>query len=328
VLLVLVGCRRPLQVQTHSRVSLSPLPTRAVGPLEEMPVRHERCAQAKIAVIDVDGLLLNTDMVGLYSQGENPVALFREKLDRAACDPCVRGVVLRINTYGGGVTASDIMWHDLVQFKRVTGLPVVACLMDVATGGGYYLATASDEIVAHPTTVTGGIGVILNTYNLQDLMAYFNVLGTPIKAGKHADVGSPVRALDDESKQLLQDMADEFHERFKQIVAETRPGHAADALDGRVLTANQALDRCLIDHVGYVDDAVAIAKQMAGVHSARLVFYRRQSDPARNVYSTTPNTPLQATRFPLSIPGIDRTKLPTFLYIWQPEPTIERLSGK
>jgi protease-4 len=328
VLLVLLGCRRPLQVQTNSRVSLSPLPTRAVGPLEEMSVRHERQAVAKIAVIDVDGLLLNTDMVGLYSQGENPVALFREKLDRVAADPCVRGVVLRINTYGGGVTASDIMWHDLMSFKRVTGLPVVACLMDVATGGGYYLATAADEIIAHPTTITGGVGVILNTYNLQDLMAYFNVLGTPIKAGKHTDIGSPVRALDEESKQLLQDMADEFHARFQRIVQDTRPGHDAAMLDGRVFTANQALERCLIDHVGYIDDAVALAKQMAGIHSARVVFYHRQSDPARNLYSTTPNVPIQSTLFPVSIPGIDRTKLPTFLYIWQPEPTMERLSGK
>ncbi len=296
-----------------------------------MAVRCERQAAAKIAVIDVDGLLLNTDMVGLYSQGENPVALFREKLDRAAADPCVRGLVLRINTHGGGVTASDIMWHDLIAFKRVTGLPVVACLMDVATGGGYYVATAADEIIAHPTTITGGMGVILNTYSLQDLMAYFNVLGRPIKAGEHTDLGSPVKPMDEESKQLLQSMADEFHARFRRVVGKTRPGSKIrhdDVFDGRVFTANRALELCLIDHVGYLDDAVAIAKQMAGLPSARVVFYHRSGDPARNLYSVTPNVPLQTTLLPLSIPGIDRTKLPTFLYIWQPEPTMERLSGK
>ncbi len=105
-----------------------------------------------IAVIDVDGILLNMDMTGPASAGENPVSLFRERLDAAAADPCTRAVVVRINSPGGGVTASDIMRHDLEQFKNNTRFPVVACLMDIGAGGGYYVATAADQIVAHPTT--------------------------------------------------------------------------------------------------------------------------------------------------------------------------------
>ena len=330
-LLFLLGCHGPLQVRTDSRVTLAPPPIAAVSPLCEMPLRGDPRSGLKIAVIDVDGLLLNTDMVGLYSQGENPVGLFREKLDRAAADPCVRGIVLRVNSYGGGVTASDVMWHDLQAFRANTQLPVVACLMDVATGGAYYLATAADQVVAHPTTVTGGMGVILNLYNLQDTMAQFNVRGVPIKAGQNADLGSPLKPLDEPSRKILQDMANEFQGRFREVVQQMRPGHdpqRAEDFDGRIFTAQQAMERGLVDRIGYLDEAIEIAKQMAGAAGARVVFYRRENDPARNVYSITPNTPIQQALFPISIPGIERSRLPTFLYLWQPEPTMERLTGK
>ena len=136
------------------------------------------------------------DATGFGSLGENPVALFRERLDAIEHNRRVRAVVLRIHSPGGSVTATDIMWRDLAAFKCRTHLPVVACLMDVAAGGGYYLATGADCIVAHPTTVTGAIGCILNVYNLQDLMAQFNIVGIPIKAGKNVDLGSPVKAID------------------------------------------------------------------------------------------------------------------------------------
>jgi protease-4 len=331
IAVLLLGCQTPLHLCTDSRVSMDQMPAVAPGQLHEMPLRSNCRADLKVAVIDVDGLLLNTDMVGVYSQGENPVALFREKLEQAAGDPCVRAVVLRINSYGGGVTASDMMWHDLLAFKSRTHLPVIACLMDVATGGGYYLATAADQIVAHPTTVTGGLGVILNLYNLHDFMAQFNILGMPIRAGTHTDLGSPVRSLDESSRKLLQAMADQFQARFREVVAQTRPQHdpaQVDDFDGRIFTADQALQRKLIDSIGYLDEAIAAAKQMAGTPWAQVVLYHRGSDPVRTVYSVTPNIPIQATVFPLSVPGLDRTKLPTFLYIWQPDPTMERLSGK
>ena len=176
----------------------------------------------RVAILDVDGMLLNSDMVGLGSLGENPVSLFRERLDAVAADPNVVGVVVRINSPGGGVTATDIMWHDLRAFKRQTQLPVLACVLDAGAGGAYYLATAADQIVVHPTSIVGGIGVILNLYNLQDTMSQFNIAAEPIKAGKRIDLGSPVAALDDEGRKLLQSMADSFQQRFRRIVIEAR----------------------------------------------------------------------------------------------------------
>ena len=251
------------------------------GPVHPFTVPHtdEACGPA-VAVIDVDGILLNMDMTGPGSAGENPVSLFRERLDAAAADPCTRAVVIRINSPGGGVTASDIMWHDLVQFKERTHVPVICCLLDTATGGAYYLATAGDQIIANPTTVTGGIGVILNLYNLQGLLQAKEIAAIPVQAGDHIAMGTPTREITPEERQHLEGMANEFHERFKQLVLRARPAVQpvqAEVFDGKPLTGTYALQAHLVDSLGYLDDAVEAARNMGGI-------------PARGWYSITAAT--------------------------------------
>ena len=330
--LACLGCKQPLHVMTTSKIVSDIPPVSNAQRLAAMPLRSTGgSGAARIALIDVDGLLLNMDMTGLYSAGENPVSLFRERLDAAAADPCVRAVVVRINSAGGGVTATDIMWHDLEAYKARTGRPVVACLLDVATGGGYYLATAADQIVAHPTTVTGGIGVIINLYNLQDMMAQYNVSAIPVKSGVKVDMGSPVRPTDEDERALLQAVCDQFHARFQQVVATARPAHDpthAEDFDGRIFTAAQAQERKLIDSIGYLDDAIELARRLSNSPNAQVALYHRPNDPARTPYAITPNVPLQQTLFPLSMPGLDRSRLPTFLYLWQPDPTLEKQGGR
>src|SRR5205814_8036983 len=130
----------------------------------------------------------------------------------------VCAVVVRINSPGGGAAASDMMWRELYAFREKTGRPVVACLMDLGTSGAYYLATAADRILAHPLTVTGGVGVVLNLYNLRDFMSTFNIIYQSVKAGEHFEDASMTNALSPEAKDLLQKMADEFYDRFKAVV--------------------------------------------------------------------------------------------------------------
>jgi protease-4 len=301
------------------------------GPVRQFTVPHsdDACGPA-VAVIDVDGILLNMDMTGPGSAGENPVSLFRERLDAAAADPCTRAVVIRINSPGGGVTASDIMWHDLMQFKTRMHVPVVVCLLDTATGGAYYLATAGDQIIANPTTVTGGIGVILNLYNLQDLMQAKNIAAMPVKAGDYTDAGSPVRLITPEERQHLESIAGEFHERFKQLVLRARPAvqpMQADLFNGKPVTGTYALQTHLVDSLGYIDDAVDAARNIAGIGNARIVMYHRCNDRARTPYSITPNVPMQGELAPLNIPGLTRSRMPTFMYMWQPEPMMDKLGG-
>jgi protease-4 len=286
-----------------------------------------------VAIVDVDGLILNTPFTGPMSVGENPVSLFREKLDAIEADPRVKAVVLRINSPGGGVAATGAMRRDLLRFKARSGKPVVACVLDQACGGAYVLATASDAIAADPASVVGGVGVILNLFNLRDLMAQFNVIPQSIKAGEKTDLGSSARALTPEEKKLLQDMADEFHTELIAAVRKSRPqveSPTGTTFDGRIFTAKQAVTRGLIDVVGDLDEAIRMAEERAGCTcgTPRVVMLRRKNDPARSVYAVTPNVPLQGAGLLPNVPGLDRSKLPTFLSLWQPELTMEKLGGK
>ncbi len=278
-----------------------------------------------MALIDVDGLLINEERVGIYSLGQNPVALFREKLDYVACRPEFCGVVLRIHSPGGGVTAVDIMARDLAAFKQKTGLPVVACLMDVAAGGAYFLATGADQIVAHPTTLTGGVGVILNLYNLQDTLQQFNILPQTVKAGENIDAGTPTEPLSEETELRLQQIADQFHARFITRIQASRPLTLAidkRIFDGRIFTASEAKTVGFIDRIGYLDDALAMVGGSGDGRTVNAVMLHRRNDWARSPYDISPNTPIQRTLFPVDVPGLTRSHLPTFMYLWQPDPNL------
>lgn len=345
LLIVQSGCKPlPLtggiQTQTDANVAANfqgnvtvTMPT-ATDPGPMMPVVVEASSpnSPQVAVIDIDGLILNQNLTGLYSVGENPVAAFREKLKVAATDPRIGAVVLRINSPGGGVTASDIMAEELNRFQAQTHKPVVACLMDLATGGAYYIALGADEIVAHPTTITGAMGAIANHYNLEDAMAALNITADPVKAGELVDMGSVTQPLSDEARALLQEMADGFRDRFASRVRSRRKvlsdADMAVIADGRVMSASRALKLHLVDRLGYLDDAVSDAASMAGFHQPEVVLIQRASHPGRSIYSITPNTPIQGEIIPFSYPGLERSKMPTFLYLWQPDPTLSKLGGR
>ncbi|MBA4062287.1 MAG: S49 family peptidase [Isosphaera sp.] len=340
------GCER-FTVRTDNRVALAgPVETRILGPVDtrvELPPVSPTAGKVKpvtvqagagrVAVVDVDGLILNTPFSGPLSLGENPVALFREKLDAVEAEGCVRAVVLRVNSPGGGVAACNAMRRDLERFKARTNLPVVACLMDVSAGGAYHLASAADVVVAGPATVTGGLGVVLNLFNLRDLMAQFNIVPQGIKAGALADIGTSARALTEDEKALLQAMADDFHGRIKADVSRSRARADATVFDGRILTGAQAVDRGLVDRLGDLDDAIQLAAGFGcppggAAGKPEVVLYRRVNDPAHSVYAVSANVPLQGAGLLPNLPGLERSKLPTFLSVWQPELTLERLAGK
>jgi protease-4 len=341
---VLAGCHAlPIHGVLHTdstvgggiqaQVDLHMPQTHDPGPLEAKIVRQSPLGPGapKVAVVDVDGLILNQNPTGLGSAGENPVAAFREKLEAAAADPSVRAVVLRIHSPGGGVTASDIMAEELRRFRSCTRRPVVACLMDLATGGAYYLAVGCDRVVAHPTTITGGIGAVANFYNLQDAMGAMSVKVDSVKAGKLVDMGTVFAPLPDDARALLQEMADSFRDRFSARVVNYRPQLTQEdrktISDGRVMAGPRALALHLVDRLGYLDDAITEAEAIAGLSGAQVVLYQRQGYPAHSIYAVTPNMPLQGDLVPASYPGLDRTKLPTFLYLWQPDPTVTKLGG-
>lgn len=342
------GCQHPIPVMGHFQGAANvaaqadvrgemsiKLPTAIdTGPMVASVIRPARGSglAPRLAVIDVDGVLLNQNREGIYDSGENPVAAFREKLEAATGDSRVAALVLRIHSPGGGVTACDILAEELDRFKAATRRPVVACLMDVATSGAYYLALGADRIVAHPTSLTGGIGVVFNHVNLQDAMAQLNVSDDPIKAGTLIDMGSVTKPLEPQTRELLQEMADGFRQRFLDRVTRRRP-ELTDAdrrtlADGRVVAASRALKLHLVDRLGYIEDALGEAEHLAGVADAEVVLYSRGGSPARSLYAIAPSPPRLSEAIPFSYPGLDRTKLPTFLYLWQPDPTLPRTSPR
>lgn len=296
-------------------INLLPMP----GPLKEEELGGT--GDAKVLMIELSGLISAQSDGGLIEQ-PNLVARLKEELALAAKDPEIAAIVLRINSPGGTVTASDIMWHEVKQLKEKRKIPVIASIMDVGASGGYYVAAAADKIVVHPSTVTGSIGVIMLTMNANGLMEKIGLHAQAVTSGPKKDMGSPFRPMTEEERAIFQAVIDSFYDRFLTVVKEGRPNLSADQVrklaDGRIYSGEQAKAFGLVDAVGYLDDAIDMAKQQAGVKEARLVIYRRAGEYRPNIYARLlqPAPGLSALNFDLM--GLVRSGTPQFMYLWMP----------
>ena len=293
-----------------------------IHPLEEETVEGK--GKAKILLMDVSGML--SDETGGLVLGSPPprvpiVARVREELQKAEEDDAVKALIVRINSPGGTITASDLIYREIDSFKTRRKIPVVAVMMDVAASGGYYAALAADTIVALPTTVTGSIGVIMLTVNAQGLMEKIGVAPLAIKSGEMKDAGSPFRPLTAQERAVFQSVIDQMYGRFVTLIARSRkiPEDRVRAFaDGRIYTAEQAKALGLVDEIGYMDDVVAAARKAAGIEEARVIMYQRPKDYRANFYSAAPapvpglETSLQQLSALVSGSG------PRFLYLWWP----------
>ncbi len=278
----------------------------------------------KIAVIDVDGFLANRAKGGYMFGGENAVSLFVEKLDKARKDPLVKAVVLRINSRGGTVAASDTMHHALLEFRRQTGKPVVACVLDTAASGAYLLACGSNGIVAQPSSVTGSIGTVMQTVSFAGTMEKLGIKAIAIKSGKLKDIGSPLRDMTDEEREVLQGIIEEFYEQFVSAVESGRPllgpSEVRELADGRVFTGTEAVKLGLVDRLGFPSDAIKWAKELAGVQRSRVVIYHRPIGYKPNIYSSEGSAgDLSAALVNVEMPDWLKGEGCEFLYVWQPE---------
>lgn len=209
----------------------------------------------RIALIRVEGVILDSQT----TVGE---------LKRFSENPSVKAIVLRIDSPGGGVVPSQEI-HDAVQRVRTkSNKAVIASMGSVAASGGYYIAAATDRIVANPGTLTGSIGVIMETANVEGLLQKIGVEGVVIKSGKYKDVGSPLRKMSDEERGLLQAVMDDVHKQFIEAVAAGRALEVNDVqvlADGRIFTGRQAKDAKLVDELGDLEDAIQLAADVVGI---------------------------------------------------------------
>jgi protease IV len=309
--LLLAGC---------SVISLDLSPR--VRPLEEETV--EGSGEQKILLMDLSGFLSDEAPGGSLTIGTPPprvpmLVRVREELKKAQKDTKVKAIVLRINSPGGTVTASDIIYRELESFRKSSGVPIIASMMDVAASGGYYIALAADTIVAHPTTVTGSIGVIMISLNAEGLMQKVGLAANTIKSGERKDMGSPFRALTPEERAIFQSVIDDLQRQFVAKVVERRKLPAATAAtlaDGRIYTADQALGHKLIDHIGYVPDAITIARKAASLDEAKVVVYKRPRE-YRATYYAKAETEMSALATLSQLAGMTGAG-PKFLYLWSP----------
>ncbi len=284
--------------------------------------RDSLFASDKIALVDVTGMIQNAESSSLLSDGEHPVSLLLEQLDKARCDPQVKAVILRINSPGGTVVASELMHQEITHFKE-SGKPVVAVMMDVAASGGYYIACACDEIVAQPSTVTGSIGVIMLMVDISGTMSLVGVKTDAITSGVHKDSGSPFRPMRPEERELFQTIVMDMYERFVKVVDEGRPeideARARRLADGRVYTAGQALEHGLIDRIAGLRETIESTKQRVGTTRVRVVTYHRPYDYRPNYYAQSPAKPaVDINLLRLDARSGLLPPAPQFLYLWHP----------
>ena len=319
LLLALVGCAPPAFM-------ITPVP-RAQDLAECELSRDSVWRNDKIALIDVDGVLQNARERSLLGpSGDNPVSLFKEKLDKAADDDNVKAIVLRINSPGGSVTACDLMYTELLRFRKRTGKPVIASMLDVGASGAYYIACAADQIYAHPTTVTGSIGVIMVAPDFSGTMRKLGIRTNIIKSAELKDLGSPFREMSAADRAVFQGMIDAMYARFLDVVAAARDGIDPQRLkqlsDGRVYLAPRAREEGLIDELGTLHDALAAAKRAAGLHRKPIVVveYARPLAHRPNIYAHAGDLPTQVNLVNIELPVWLKGSSPKFMYLWAPGP--------
>ncbi len=285
--------------------------------------RETYFAGDKIALIDVTGVLMNGPEIKLFGTGEHQVALLLEKLDKARRDKAVKAVILRINSPGGSVVASELMHDELMHFRKTTKKPVIALMMDVAASGGYYIACACDEIVAQPSTVTGSIGVIMQLFDVTGTMEMIGVGSDAITSGPRKDAGSPFRAMKPEEREIFQEIVNDMFSRFVHVVDEGRPeldeAKVRQLADGRVYTASQALEHGLIDRIASMRKTIKATKERIGADKIKLVTYRRPQAYRPNFYAAAPHRPAgDVNLINLDLPSLAQGSTPRFMYLWSP----------
>ncbi len=277
----------------------------------------------QIVIVEVDGLLVNAESGPMFGPKENPVSLFCEKLDKAAGDPNVKAVIIRVNSPGGTVGASELMYRRLVRFtEQRKDVKIAAAITDVGASGGYYVACGARKIYAMPSSLTGSIGVIFQTFSLEGLLAKIGVETLAIKSGPNKDLASPFRNRRPEEVALLQKIIDNYYESFLSAVLTSRTNLNRQALlplaDGRVYTGTQALQAGLVDNLLDVDEVVMLLKNEAGLSRAKVVMYQRPTGYKGSIYA---QSDLAGGGPTINLLNVDLGNLPLpqpprFLYLW------------
>jgi len=311
--LIASGCIKP-------KITLFP---DASEPLKEFTLQG--AGQEKILIIPIKGFISDSQKELALRRRPSTVQEVVSELKKAEKDTDIKAVVLKIDSPGGSVTASDMLYHEIMGYKERSKVKVVAVMMGVAASGGYYIALPADCILAHPTSITGSIGVVFLRPNVGGLMDKIGLTMEADKSGKNKDMGSPFRKATEEEQRIVQKLIDDLGERFLNLVVAHRrlsDEAKADVSSARIYLAADALRLGLIDRIGYLDDAIRSAARLASLdENAKVVVYRRTEHHDDNLYNTSTSRPAGAPEINLIDLGLSEAIPPLlngFYYLWLP----------
>ncbi len=268
------------------------LPKFTLFPDEGEPLKEsvlEGTAQEKILVLSIEGVISDRPQEKILRSRPSMVQQVVSYLKHAEKDPDIKALLLKVNSPGGPVTASDILYHEIGAYKQRTGVKIVVAMVNVAASGGYYISLPADWIMAHPTTVTGSIGVIFARPGVSGFMEKVGFSMEVSKSGTLKDMGSPFRQPTEAEKVIFQELTDELASRFHDLVTQHRnlqPKQLEQIKTARVFLAPQAQQLGLVDQIGYLSDAVAKAKEIAGLSAdARVITFRRHAREDDTIYN-------------------------------------------
>lgn len=286
--------------------------------MDENPMLEEiwssGSGDTKAVILPVRGFIGFDSDDDLFSSAYSPTAVLLNSIARATADDDVSAIILDVDSGGGGITASDIIYKALKDFKESRSDRVIVVLMgDVAASGAYYISLPADHIIAHPTSITGSIGVLMQVMNFKGLGEKIGITGITIKSGANKDLLNPFEDISLEHRAILQGVVDQLQERFVSLVAENRnlPLEKVKQLaDGKIFTSDKAKEAGLIDSIGYFDDAVAQVKQLLNVDELKIYRYQKEFSISQL---------FRASSGVKNISGLLNTPQKTgFFYLWEP----------
>lgn len=275
-------------------------------PLIEFTI--EGCGKNKILIIPVTGVISCQPEKGLLSSRSSLVQEVLSQFKKAESDPFVKAIVLKVDSPGGTVTASDILYNEIKNFREKTGKIIVVSILNVGASGAYYISLPADKIIAHPTSVVGSVGVIFMRPKIHGLMEKIGVGVAVSKSGSNKDLGSPFNKLSEDEIKFSQAITDKLAARFFSLVEKHRnisPAALAEIKTAAVYLPEEAKKLGLIDEIAYLPDALAMAKKLSGIRvPAHIIRYRRNKYSNDTLYNSAGALSETGNFTTLKIPGL------------------------
>lgn len=274
-------------------------------PLQEYTVEGK--GKDKVLIVSVHGVISDQPEKSMLKSRQGQVSEVLAQLKKAESDSNIKAVVMKVDSPGGTVTASDILYNEIKRFKIKKGIPVVVSIMNLGTSGAYYLSLPADRIIAHPTSVLGSVGVIYMRPKVYGLMDKIGIGVDVNTSGAAKDMGSPFKASSAEEQRYFQAIIDPLAARFFALVKENR--NPLDEAFEKIKTAavflpDEALKLGLIDGIGYLPETVILAEKLAGIEGqAKVVTYRRDRFADDTLYNNASAQLISGEPIKLSLPG-------------------------